>query len=88
MNLGLMQEKESNMKMYGFAWVMGWTCICYGKKSWFFKLYYGKAIKRFKWASWTTDTKNVWWQRVNSYPFRFFGLFILPNDELYDLELL
>lgn len=59
------------MRMYGFAWSMGWPCICFGKKSWFFKLYYGKAIKRFRFQHWIDDTKTVWWQRVNSYPIIF-----------------
>lgn len=73
------------MRMYGFAWSMGWPCICFGKKSWFFKIYYGKAIKRFRFQHWVTDTKTVWIQRVNSYPFRFFGIMILPNEDIYDL---
>lgn len=74
------------MRMYGFAWSMGWPCICFGKKAWFFKMYYGKAIKRFRFQHWLDDTKTVWFQRVNSYPFRFFGIMILPNEEIYDLS--
>ena len=74
------------MRMYGFAWSMGWPCICLGKKSWFFKVYYGKAIKRFRFQHWIDDTKTVWYQRVNSYPFRFFGIMILPNEYIYDLS--
>jgi len=74
------------MRMYGIAWSMGWPCICFGKKSWFFKIYYGKAIKRFRFQHWISDTKTVWWQRVNSYPFRFFGIMILPNEDIYDLD--
>lgn len=74
------------MRMYGFAWSMGWPCICFGKKAWFFKIYYGKAIKRFKFQHWITETKTVWFQRVNSYPFRFFGIMILPNEDIYDLS--
>jgi len=74
------------MRMYGFAWSMGWLCICFGKKAWFFKLYYGKAIKRFRFQHWLDDTKTVWYQRVNSYPFRLFGIMILPNEDIYDLD--
>lgn len=74
------------MRMYGFSWSMGWPCICFGKKSWFFKLYYGKAIKRFRFQHWFDDTKTVWFQRVNSHPFRFFGIMILPNEDIYDLD--
>lgn len=74
------------MKMYGFAWAMGWPCICFGKKSWFFKIYYGKAIKRFRFQHWVDDTKTVWFQRVNSYPFKFLGIMILPNEDIYDLD--
>lgn len=74
------------MKLYGFAYSINYPCICFGKKAWYFKLYYGKAIKRFKWVSWISTTKDVWWQRVNSYPFRFIGIMILPNEDVYDLN--
>ena len=74
------------MKMYGFAYAMGFPCICFGKKAWYFKLIWSSVKKRFCWYSWWTDTTSVWWQRVNSYPFRFYGIMILPNEEIYDLE--
>lgn len=74
------------MKMYGFAYAMGFPCFCFGKKVWYFKLIWSPVKKKLMWYSWWSSSKSVWWQRVNSYPFRFFGLFILPNDELYDLE--
>jgi hypothetical protein len=75
------------MKMYGFAYAMGFPCLCFGKKAWYFKLIWWSPIKkRPVWYSWWSETKSVWWQRVNSYPFRFFGVMILPNEEIYDLE--
>lgn len=74
------------MKMYGFAYAMGFPCLCFGRKAWHFKLIWSSVKRRFFWFSWWTDTASVWWQRINSYPFRFFGVFILPNEEIYDLE--
>lgn len=75
------------MKMYGFAYAMGFPCLCFGKKSWYFKLiWWSPTKKRPVWYSWWSETKSVWWQRVNSYPFKFYGIMILPNEEIYDLE--
>lgn len=74
------------MKMYGFAYAGGFPCLCFGRKAWHFKLIWSSVKKRFCWYSWWTDTASVWWQRVNSYPFRFFGVFILPNEDIYDIE--
>lgn len=74
------------MKMYGFAYSGGFSCLCFGKKGWYFKLLWSQVKKRLCWYSWWSDIKAVWWQRVNSYPFRFFGLFILPNEDIYDLN--
>ena len=74
------------MRLYGFAYVMRFPCLCFGKTAWYFKLIWASAYKRFKWYSWWGDTKTVWWERVNSYPFKFFGFMILPNGDIYDLD--
>ena len=74
------------MKMYGVAYAMKYLCFCFGKKAWFFTLFWSPVKKKLVWYSWLSDTKDVWWQRVNSYPFRFFGLFILPHEDVYDLD--
>ena len=74
------------MKMYGFAYASKFPCLCFGKRAWHFKLIWSSVKKRFCWYSWWSETKSVWWQRVNSYPFRFYGIMILPNEEIYDLE--
>lgn len=75
------------MKMYGFAYAMGFPCLCFGGKAWYFKLiWWSPAKKRPVWFSWWSETKSVWWQRVNSYPFKFCGIMILPHEEIYDLE--
>ena len=74
------------MKMYGFAYAMNFPCLCFGKKSWYFKLTWSPIYKRFKWYSWWDDTKTVWWERVNSYPFKFFGFIVLPHEDIYDLD--
>ena len=50
------------------------------------KLIWAKKYHWFRWYFFTTTTKNVWWQRINSYPFRFFGVMVLPNEEIYDLD--
>lgn len=72
--------------MYGFAYTASFPCICFGKKAYYFKLMWSKVKKRFLWYSWCSTTDAVWWQRVNSYPFRFFGFFVLPNENVYDLD--
>lgn len=74
------------MRMYGFAYAMGFPCLCFGKKAWYFKVTWSRVRNGLVWYSWLDDTKSVWWQRVNSHPFRFFGLFVLPNEEVYDLD--
>lgn len=74
------------MKMYGIAYSMQFPCICFGKKAWYFKLLWSTKYHCFKWYSWFSTTKDVWWQRVNSYPFKFFGVMILPHEDIYDLE--
>lgn len=73
------------MKLYGTAYIFNWPALCFGTKAWCFKLMWAKKYKRFKWFSYWTTTKSVWWERVNSYPFRFVGVMILPNNEIYDL---
>lgn len=70
--------------MYGIAYSMQFPCICFGKTAWYFKL--STKYHRFKWYSWFGSTKGVWWQRVNSYPFKFFGVMILPHEDIYDLD--
>jgi hypothetical protein len=74
------------MKMFGIAYIHGWPCICFGKKVRFFKLIWAKKYHWFRWYTYTSTSKNAWWQRVNSYPFRFWGWFILPNEDVYDLD--
>ena len=74
------------MKLYGFAYAMDFPCLCFGKKAWYFKLIWSPVYKRFKWYSWWGDTKTVWWERVNSYPFKFFGFMVLPHEDIYDLD--
>lgn len=72
--------------MYGFAYAMGFPCLCFGKKAWHFKLIWSPVKKKLVWFSWWSDAESVWWQRVNSYPFRFFGWFVLPREDIYDLD--
>ena len=74
------------MKLYGIAYIHDWPALCFGNKAWCFKLTWARKLHRFKWYSYTTTSKDVWWQRINSHPFRFIGLMILPNNELYDLD--
>lgn len=74
------------MKLYGLAIIHGWPALCFANKAWCFKLIWAKKYHWFRWYSFMTTSKNVWWQRVNSYPFRFFGIMVLPNDEIYDLD--
>lgn len=73
------------MKLYGLAYIFDWHALYFGTKAWCFKLLWAKNYKRFKWYNYWTTTKDVWWQRVNSYPFRFVGVMILPNSEIYNL---
>jgi len=73
------------MKLYGIAYSMGFPCLCLGKKAWYFKLYWSPVKKRLIWQSWKSNTKDVWWQRINSHPFRFFGFMVLPNEDVYDI---
>ena len=74
------------MKLYGFAYAVKFPCICFGKRVWHFKLVWVSRMKRFRWYSWWDDAESVWYQRVNSYPFKFFGVMILPNENVYDLN--
>ena len=74
------------MKLYGFAYSMSFPCLCFGKRAWYFKLIWSPVYKRFKWYSWWSDTKTVWWERINSYPFKFIGFMILPQEDIYDLD--
>lgn len=74
------------MKLFGLAYIYDWHALCFGTKAWCFKLIWANKYHWFRWYSFMTTSKNVWWNRVNSYPFRFFGLMILPNEEIYDLN--
>ena len=74
------------MKMYGIAYVAGFPAICLGTKAWYFKLIWSPAHKSIKFLNYWSDIKRLWWQRVNSYPFKFYGVFILPNEDIYDLD--
>lgn len=74
------------MKMYGIAYVAGFSAICIGTKAWCFKLVWSSVYKGFKFYSHWNGIKRLWWQRVNSYPFKFYGVFILPKEDLYDLD--
>jgi hypothetical protein len=74
------------MKMYGIAYVAGFPAICLGTKAWYFKLIWSPAHKSIKFLNHWSDIKRLWWQRVNSYPFKFYGVFILPNEDIYDLD--
>ena len=73
------------MKMYGFAYTTEWPSICFGSKAWRFKVTWSPVYKCFKFYHHWINIKDLWWQRVNSYPFKFFGIFILPNEDIYDL---
>lgn len=74
------------MKLYGLAYIFNWPALCFGNKAWCFKLTWARILHRFKFYHYTTTSKNVWLQRVNSYPFRFIGIMTLPNSELNDLD--
>ena len=52
------------MKMYGFAYAMGFPCLCFGKKAWYFKLMWSPVKKKLVWFSWWSDAESVWWQFV------------------------
>ncbi len=74
------------MKLFGLAYIHEWPALCFGTKAWCFKLIWAKKYHCFKWYNFKTTTKNVWWQRINSYPFKFFGIMILPNKDIYDIN--
>ena len=75
------------MKLFGLALYMdNWPAFCFGKKAWICKVIWLPVYRRFKCYHFTSTAENVWWQRVNSYPFKFFGIMILPNEDVYDLE--
>lgn len=75
------------MKLFGLALYMdNWPAFCFGKKAWIFKIIWSPVYHKFKCYHFTSTSKDVWWQRVNSYPFKFFGIMILPNEDVYDLE--
>ena len=74
------------LKMYGIAYVAGFYAICMGSKAWCFKLIWSQVYKSLKFFNHWSDIKRLWWQRVNSSPFKFYGVFILPKEDLYDLD--
>lgn len=74
------------MKMYDLAYSAYIYRLCFGKKAWSFILTWSSKEKRLLFYHWWCETKNVWWERINSYPFKFWGIFILPNNELFDLD--
>ena len=75
------------MKLFGLALYMdNWPAFCFGKKAWVCKIIWSPVYRRFKCYHFTSSAENIWWQRVNSYPFRLFGVMILPNESVYDLN--
>lgn len=75
------------MKLFGLALYMrNWPAFCFGKKAWVCKIIWSPVYRRFKCYHFTSTSDDVWWQRVNSYPFRFFGIMIHPRECIYDLD--
>jgi len=74
------------MKLYGLALYMdNWPAFCFGKKAWVCKVIWSPVYRRFRCYHFTSTSENIWYQRTNSNPYRFFGVMILPNKNVYDL---
>lgn len=63
-----------------------WPAFCYGKKAWVCKIIWSPVKHKFYWHHFLLTSEEVWWQRTNSNPFKFFGIMILPKENIYDLE--
>ena len=75
------------MKLFGLALFMNnWPAFCFGKKAWVCKIIWSPVYHKFCCYHYTTTAEKIWWQRVNSYPFRFFGIMILPHENIHDLD--
>lgn len=75
------------MRLYGLALYMNnWPAFCFGKKAWVCKIIWSPVYRRFKCYHFTSTSEKIWWQRINSNPYKFFGIMILPRENIYDLE--
>lgn len=75
------------MKLFGLAIYMNnWPAFCFGKKAWVCKIIWSPMYRKFCCYHFASTSENVWWQRVNSYRFRFYGVMILPHENIYDLD--
>ena len=75
------------MKLFGLALYMdNWPAFCFGKKAWVCKIIWSSVYHRFKCYHFTSTSENVLWQRVNSYSFKFFGIMIIPKENIHDLD--
>lgn len=75
------------MKLFGLALYMGnWPAFCFGKKAWVCKIIWSPVKHKFCWFHFSLTSEEVWRQRTNSDPYKFFGIMILPKENIYDLN--
>ncbi len=75
------------MKLFGLALYMdNWPAFCFGKKAWVCKVIWSSVYHKFCWYHFSLTSEEVWYQRTNSDPYRFFGVMILPKKKIHDLE--
>lgn len=64
----------NKIRMYGLSGIMGFPCLCMGKKAFFFKIQWSKKIKRPAAYTGTVTTEEVLNNIDNGCKrFRFFG---------------
>lgn len=75
------------MKLFGLALYMGnWPAFCFGRKAWVCKITWSPVYRKFYWYHFSLTSEEVWRQRVNSDPYKFFGIMIIPKENIYDLD--
>lgn len=71
--------EERIYKLYGFTRTLGFPCVCYGTKSYFFALRWVKKLKRFKVYKGHTTTEEVIHNYINNSGRAFFGIIVANN---------
>jgi len=72
-------------KLYGITKILGFPCVCYGEKGYFFVIRWAKKHKRFKVYRGHTNARAVISNTINASRWWFVGIMVsTDNIEIID----